>query len=236
MSCTVIIDNGGVSSLQVTKSETIKDVDVLVEEDERLLRLDTKKKQVTFKLNYFSLHTSHASKGKLTFRFSKQDIQVMITSTPECIKELIAGVVASQGRQAPAAKRPLQTYAELNIRQTPMKKKLNTFVSPHKPTPTRFSPAVVRPGLQAAGGLSSKQRMVIDKVLQGQSIFFTGGAGTGKSFLLRKLIKLLKPDTTAVTASTGLAACHLNGVTLHHWGGIGIATTGDVTLIVQKIR
>ena len=57
--------------------------------------------------------------------------------------------------------------------------------------------------------------------LSGTSLFFTGGAGTGKSFLLREIIKRLPAATTFATASTGVAACHIGGVTLHYFAGIG---------------
>ncbi|KAG5963932.1 hypothetical protein E4U57_005800, partial [Claviceps arundinis] len=70
--------------------------------------------------------------------------------------------------------------------------------------------------------LSSEQEHVLDMVVnQGQSVFFTGPAGTGKSVLMRAIIQELKrkhrgePDRVAVTASTGLAACNIGGVTLH---------------------
>ena len=59
------------------------------------------------------------------------------------------------------------------------------------------------------------------EVLGGASVFLTGGAGVGKSFLLRTLVERLPSDTTAVTASTGIAACQIGGVTIHHWAGIG---------------
>ena len=47
------------------------------------------------------------------------------------------------------------------------------------------------------------------------------GAGVGKSFLLKYLLSKLPTATTFVTASTGIAACALGGVTIHHWAGIG---------------
>ncbi len=58
----------------------------------------------------------------------------------------------------------------------------------------------------------------------GQSVLLTGAAGTGKTYLLNQFIKRARKEgrTIAVTATTGLAATHLNGNTLHAWSGIGV--------------
>jgi ATP-dependent DNA helicase PIF1 len=58
----------------------------------------------------------------------------------------------------------------------------------------------------------------------GQSALLTGAAGTGKTHTLRKFIKRAREDGKAVsvTATTGLAATHLNGATIHAWAGIGV--------------
>ena len=69
--------------------------------------------------------------------------------------------------------------------------------------------------------LCEEQLKVIDMVQAGENIFFTGSAGTGKTYLLQKIIKTLPPETTFVTASTGAAACHIGGITLHSFAGIG---------------
>ncbi|CAG2064753.1 unnamed protein product, partial [Timema podura] len=63
--------------------------------------------------------------------------------------------------------------------------------------------------------LNPEQNNVLQAALKGQNIFFTGSAGTGKSYLLRRIIAALPPDVTTATASTGVAACHIGGVTLH---------------------
>ncbi|KAJ5160191.1 ATP-dependent DNA helicase PIF1 [Penicillium canariense] len=90
--------------------------------------------------------------------------------------------------------------------------------------------------------LSDEQRHVLDAVVeQGKSIFFTGSAGTGKSVLMREIIKKLRnkfkrePDRVAVTASTGLAACNIGGVTLHSFAGIGLGKEA-VPELVKKIK
>lgn len=59
--------------------------------------------------------------------------------------------------------------------------------------------------------LSAEQRAVFDAVLSGQNVFFTGKAGTGKSFLLQTLIQALPTQGTVITASTGVAACNISG-------------------------
>ena len=87
--------------------------------------------------------------------------------------------------------------------------------------------------------LSEEQQHVVDLAKQGISLFYTGSAGTGKSILLRSMIKTLKeinpPDTVAVTASTGLAACNIGGMTLHSFAGIGLGKE-SATDLLKKIR
>ena len=59
----------------------------------------------------------------------------------------------------------------------------------------------------------------------GHSIFLTGPAGSGKTYVLNQFIRDSRANgkSVAVTASTGLAATHLGGNTIHSWAGIGIA-------------
>lgn len=75
--------------------------------------------------------------------------------------------------------------------------------------------------------LCGEQLEVLNAAKGGQSIFFTGSAGTGKSHLLRSIIAALPPDVTFATASTGVAACHIGGTTLHQFAGIG---TGEASV------
>jgi ATP-dependent DNA helicase PIF1 len=75
--------------------------------------------------------------------------------------------------------------------------------------------------------LSPEQCAVLERVLAGSSTFITGSAGTGKSFLLRQIIRELSDEYSdkevAVTASTGIAALNIGGQTIHSFAGIGLA-------------
>ncbi|OWR45330.1 ATP-dependent DNA helicase PIF1 isoform X2 [Danaus plexippus] len=75
--------------------------------------------------------------------------------------------------------------------------------------------------LSTTSSLNEEQTRVLEACLSGKNIFFTGSAGTGKSFLLKRIVAALPPDVTMATASTGVAACHIGGTTLHAFAGIG---------------
>ncbi len=58
----------------------------------------------------------------------------------------------------------------------------------------------------------------------GHNVFLTGPAGSGKTHLLNKYINFLKDNyvDVGITASTGIAATHMGGTTIHSWTGMGI--------------
>lgn len=69
------------------------------------------------------------------------------------------------------------------------------------------------------------QQLALEIMLAGHSVFLTGPAGTGKTYVLNQFIKLAKHEGkhVSVTATTGLAASHLGGTTIHSWSGIGVS-------------
>jgi hypothetical protein len=69
-----------------------------------------------------------------------------------------------------------------------------------------------------------QQDEALSLLKMGKNIFLTGAAGAGKTYLLNKYINYLKDNNVcvAVTASTGIAATHLQGKTIHSWSGIGV--------------
>lgn len=63
--------------------------------------------------------------------------------------------------------------------------------------------------------LNIQQRRALSLIMQGMNVFITGGAGTGKSFLIQAIQSLNNRDVV-VCAPTGTAAEQIKGVTLHH--------------------
>lgn len=88
--------------------------------------------------------------------------------------------------------------------------------------------------------LSAEQRHISDAVVTGgKSLFYTGAAGTGKSYLLHSIIGKLRAKygekSVAVCAPTGLAAINIRGETIHKWAGIGLGRE-DKKALAQKVR
>ncbi|MFZ1360853.1 MAG: PIF1 family DEAD/DEAH box helicase [Candidatus Saccharimonadales bacterium] len=68
------------------------------------------------------------------------------------------------------------------------------------------------------------QEFALEIMLSGESVLLTGPAGAGKTYVLNQFIQYAKADGkhVSVTATTGLAATHLGGTTIHSWAGIGV--------------
>jgi ATP-dependent DNA helicase PIF1 len=69
-----------------------------------------------------------------------------------------------------------------------------------------------------------KQTQALNVMMGGHSVFLTGAPGSGKTYVLRQFIQWAKAKNKrlAVTASTGIAATHIGGNTIHSWSGLGI--------------
>jgi ATP-dependent exoDNAse (exonuclease V) alpha subunit len=70
--------------------------------------------------------------------------------------------------------------------------------------------------------MTQDQALLILKT--GANVFLTGEPGAGKTYTINKYVAYLREHQIepAVTASTGIAATHIGGVTIHSWSGIGI--------------
>lgn len=70
------------------------------------------------------------------------------------------------------------------------------------------------------------QLTAFNLMTSGKNVFLTGMAGTGKSYLLNKFISHCESNNIGIgiTASTGIAATHIGGTTIHSWAGLGVHT------------
>ncbi|KAI0063189.1 hypothetical protein BV25DRAFT_458272 [Artomyces pyxidatus] len=99
------------------------------------------------------------------------------------------------------------------------------IVDDHVPVTYPVAPAII---------LSPEQQGILERVKRGENVFFTGSAGTGKSVLLKEIIRHFCPPCfsgeLAITASTGIAAINIGGQTLHSWAGIKFGQEPAVAL------
>lgn len=82
--------------------------------------------------------------------------------------------------------------------------------------------------------LTDEQQFLLDRAVnEEKSLFFTGSAGTGKSILLREMVRRLqlKGRKVAVTASTGKAAVNIGGITIHSFAGLGITRLSESNIL-----
>ncbi|MFA7284745.1 MAG: PIF1 family DEAD/DEAH box helicase [Candidatus Absconditabacterales bacterium] len=82
------------------------------------------------------------------------------------------------------------------------------------------------------------QSTALDILKSGKNVFLTGQAGSGKTYVINSYVGYLWACgiRVAITASTGIAATHIGGVTIHSRSGIGIKehlSDHDIELIIQ---
>lgn len=83
--------------------------------------------------------------------------------------------------------------------------------------------------------LTPEQQKWASAAFAGESLFITGEAGTGKSFMLAYMVQELKlTKTVAITATTGIVAASHGGVTLHAFAGIGLGK-GPQEEVIAKV-
>ncbi|MFA6325228.1 MAG: PIF1 family DEAD/DEAH box helicase [Candidatus Paceibacterota bacterium] len=73
------------------------------------------------------------------------------------------------------------------------------------------------------------QKDALDILKTGVNVFLTGEPGSGKTYTINQYINYLRDSgvEVAITASTGIAATHIGGMTIHSWSGIGIKNKLD---------
>lgn len=83
------------------------------------------------------------------------------------------------------------------------------------------------------------QERALEILKTGGNVFLTGEPGAGKTHVINQYIAWLEAAGlhVAVTASTGIAATHLGGLTIHSWSGIGIRdqlSAYDIEQIISR--
>ena len=68
------------------------------------------------------------------------------------------------------------------------------------------------------------QDQALNILKTGANVFLTGEPGSGKTYTINRYVSYLNSHgiQPAITASTGIAATHICGMTIHSWSGIGI--------------
>lgn len=245
-------DDDGPLVLNIIKEEGLKGSELMRRswpKSEVMLNVDTcslsvlksKRAQVQeFLLEGSTVHHSRVTSGFLGICWQRKGFQLLFTGTPEAVCRLLRQIMAAMnGRQ----QRSKGTECYKHLQGVPSKRQRRELLDTLTSGALRDEGAG-RAGSQNLGGLSAEalmlltveQRGICEVALRGESLFFTGGAGTGKSFLLKQVLQALGSTGTAVTASTALAASHLGGTTLHKWASVGRGEADVVTLARELKR
>lgn len=86
--------------------------------------------------------------------------------------------------------------------------------------------------------LNQLQQKACMDILEGNNIFLSGPAGTGKSFVLNFLFEFFDNQSISYgkTATTGIAALNIGGSTIHSWAGMGLADTSVGNILKGVFR
>ncbi|KAF7196032.1 ATP-dependent DNA helicase PIF1, partial [Pseudocercospora fuligena] len=115
--------------------------------------------------------------------------------------------------------------------------------TPIKPAPAPYSENQSATGVNAevvvpvdhAPSLHPEQREIVDAVMNGYNVFYTGSAGTGKSTVLREYVRKLKEmkKHVDIIAPSGIAAVNVGGGTFFSYMG---CRPDDFRLDLEKFR
>lgn len=84
--------------------------------------------------------------------------------------------------------------------------------------------------------LSAEQVYALEMCQSGENIFLTGGAGSGKSFVVRQFMAEKSDKQMPILASTGAAAVLLGGRTFHSFFGLGILEGGAAATLQRILK
>eukprot|EP01134_Creolimax_fragrantissima_P002627 CFRG2627T1 len=225
LSCTVELEWMGTSG-EVSRRKTFKTCMASVNTEDNLnieLQLPGKKilKPITVPVKgKAAVFRKFVREGKATVKLDQINMQLLFSNThPEELIDFLEVLIAAYNGSTPPRKRmrPL-VDANGNV-PSPLRRLKGSRVEHIPHTPNTFE--------KLTRDLSDEQLRIFQSVQEGKNIFFTGGAGTGKSFLFKRILKSLDKARTVATASTGAASHNIGGVTLHSFSGV---MSADLTL------
>lgn len=83
--------------------------------------------------------------------------------------------------------------------------------------------------------LDKYQKEIIENLHNGENVLMLGMAGSGKSYLIRKLKDILPNKNIYITSTTGVSAINIGGYTFHSFFGIGLGTEKK-EILYNKMR
>lgn len=213
------------------------------------LEIDSSKGKHKFQMIDVTIHKKFAIEGKATFNFSRNNVVVMVSNAPTghlipFLKTLVIKMTSKkQSPKTNIRQHLLSNKSHLLEEISPINSKdvrrvkddvgLKKITAAHLKRKKHLEEDDVNQKRKCVMSLAQHitlnedQQEIVQSATSKKNIFFTGSAGTGKSYLLKYVISILPPNETVVTASTGAAASLISGVTLHSFAGIG---GGDIMI------
>ena len=86
--------------------------------------------------------------------------------------------------------------------------------------------------------LSEEQLEALKLFYHNRNLFIMGAGGVGKSFLIKEMKKINKDTgkTLVLTATTGISAYNIGGITIHSFMGIGTGESNIKDLVIKISR
>lgn len=221
-----------------------------------LLRARLGPRSVVYSLQNAVVHKKFLREGKISVALKDEKVHLYFSNCPPSklctfvkfldAKKATQGPIATVRERLKSSKqRVIEEISPLMLRDTnatqsqgvkrPLSKDNQTTPTGKKSRP--MGPGDVKPGRSLNPvQLTLEQKTVLSAVLAGRSVFFTGGAGTGKSYLLRHILSSLPPQDAFATATTGIAAAQIGGTTLHSFAGVGTGTATVEAMMQRAMR
>ena len=237
LECCLTVENLNSNGV-VTKRRTFKSITVVLGRDEFGDIVSSQSLLgKTFLLKELTIHKRFLQEGKATIKLLTQKIQVMFSNCPpnqlaaflKCLSLKLAqskqnGIASNRRRLLSDKARSFENISPLTDKDFTVGCKKRPLQDKNVVTPKLFKTTGKESDSNcgddehsgpARRRLSSfhmnlipEQMAVINTIRAGKSVFFTGSARTGKSYLLKRLITMLPPQSTFITGSSSNRLSH----------------------------